>query len=288
MTIYDCFTFNNEFDMLKLRFEILNSFVDYFVLVEATKTHAGKLKPLFFDKNKTRFKKWEKKIIHIIVDDMPNPGKFYFKNNWKLNSIFGLGRWKPEIYQRNQIKKGLKNCKNDDIILISDLDEIPNPKKFDKLKELIKKEVVVLFNQNLYYYYLNGFVGDGWYGTRVCSFKNLKKHFGFKPDRVRRVRSFIFRLKKLLGKEEAILSPGGWHFSYIGGIKNIISKISSTSHSELDEKRHKDPLGIKRKINSGEDIFGRNLKIKYIPLDSTFPDEILKNKKRYSKFVMKS
>jgi len=219
MKIYDCFTFFNELDLLELRLKILNPVVDYFVLVEATKTHAGKSKPLYFEENKKRFKEWEKKIIHIVVRDMPNPGKIYFKSNWKLSSVLGLGRWKPEIYQRNQIKRGLNNCKNEDIILVSDLDEIPNPGKFQELINLVKKDKVVLFDQRLYKFFLNGFVSSGWEGTRACTFRNFKRMFGGKSDRLRRIRGIKVRIDKFMNKKHPktlkVIKEGGWHFSYL-------------------------------------------------------------------------
>ncbi len=290
MKIYDCFTFYNELDVLELRLKILNPFVDYFVLVEATKTHAGKQKQLYFKYNKSKFKKWENKIIHIIVDDMPNPGKLYFKKFWKLSSVLGLGRWKPEIYQRNQIQKGLKNCKDEDIIIVSDLDEIPNPKKFDLLKEFTKRDKIVLFSQNLYKFFLNGFVHSNWEGSRACNFKVFKKLFKKKGDRLRRLRNISLRIRMFLfkGKDNPLrrINDGGWHFSYLGNIDFILEKLSNFCHienySSLDLKN---PKKIIDKIENGEDLFMDKLKINYVNLDSTFPEEITKNKRRYSKYI---
>jgi beta-1,4-mannosyl-glycoprotein beta-1,4-N-acetylglucosaminyltransferase len=290
MRIYDCFTFFNELDLLEMRLKILDPFVDYFVLVEATKTHAGKQKPLYFNENKNRFKKWEKKIIHIIVNDMPNPGKIYFKKFWRFSSALGLGRWKPEIYQRNQILRGLRNCQNEDIIIVSDLDEIPNPKKFNELVRYSKENKVILFSQNLYYCFLNGFAYSGWEGSRACNFKLFKKLFKNKGDKLRRLRSLRLRLKiKLLKRENSpvrIIKEGGWHFSYLGNIDFILEKISNFCHTENYKLSHlKDPKEILKKIDNGEDIFGRGMKITYVPIDSSFPEEIFKNKKKYSKFI---
>jgi len=292
MKVYDCFTFFNELDLLELRFKILDSSVDYFVLVEATKTHAGKIKPLYFNENKKRFKQWEKKIIHIIVEDMPNPGKIYFKKFWRFSSALGLGRWKPEIYQRNQIARGLRNCKDEDIIIVSDLDEIPNPKKFNELIEYSKSNKVVLFGQNLYYCFLNGFAYPGWEGSRACNFKLLKSLFKKKCDRLRRLRSLKLRFEnKFFNAEKSPLrriKEGGWHFSYLGNINFILEKISNFCHTENYKVPDlMDPEKILEKIDKGEDLFGRGMKIKYVPIDSTFPDEIVKNKKIYSKLIKK-
>ena len=128
--IYDCFTFFNELDLLEIRLNTLNDYVDYFVLVEATKTFTGKDKPLYYNENKERFKQFENKIIHIIVDTYPDS-----TNPWVL-----------ENHQRNSIANGFANCKDNDIILISDLDEIPRPELIDKYKKQLDLYAEVLEN----------------------------------------------------------------------------------------------------------------------------------------------
>ncbi|MFZ2310324.1 MAG: N-acetylglucosaminyltransferase, partial [Patescibacteria group bacterium] len=134
--IYDCFTFFNELDLLEIRLNILDGVVDKFVLVEATKTFSNIDKPLYFNENKERFKKFEDKIIHIIVDDYP-----VFETAWTYD-------W----HQRNCIARGLVNCKLDDVILVSDLDEIPDPSKIIEYKDY---PGVKVFKQRMFYYFLN-------------------------------------------------------------------------------------------------------------------------------------
>lgn len=290
MKIYDCFTFFNELDVLELRLKILGPYVDYFVLVEATKTHAGKEKPLYFYENKARFKKWEKKIIHIIVKDMPDPCKIYFKKFWRISSALGLGRWRPEMYQRNQIVRGLKQCNKEDIIIVSDLDEIPNPKYFDLLKDYTKKDKIVLFRQNLYKFFLNGFVHSNWDGSRACNFKLFKRLFKNKGDRLRRLRNINLRIKMKFAEEDnsplRTITNGGWHFSYLGNINLILEKLSNFCHIEnystLDLKN---PKKIIEKIENGEDLFMDQLKIKYVDVDNSFPEEITKNIKKYAEYI---
>ena len=109
--IYDCFTFFNELDLLEIRLNVLNDVVDRFVLVEATKTHSGKDKPLYFNDNKERYKAFQHKVIHVIVDDYPP----------------FVTAWTYENHQRNAILRGLTQANPDDAIMISDLDEIPRP-----------------------------------------------------------------------------------------------------------------------------------------------------------------
>jgi len=285
MKIYDCFIFFNELDLLEIRLKTLDKVVDYFVLVEADKTHRGKKKPLYYEKNKKRFKRWEKKIIHIIVKDMPKIGISYGKN-WKVNSILKGGPWKLEAYQKKQIARGLKHCDNEDIIMMSDLDEIPRPEKFpEMIKALEGKEKIALFDENFYNFFFNGFTSSGWTGTRACKFKNLKKMFHMNMNRYRHLWNVSLRIKMYFGKKIYLIKEGGWHFSFLGGVDSIINKISSICHFEKDTPDNKDPKKILEKIRKGEFLYD-NKKIKYVPIDSSFPEEIYKNQKKYEKYIM--
>lgn len=289
MKIYDCFIFFNELDLLELRLRILDKVVDYFVIVEAKKTHSGKDKPLNFLENKERFKKWENKIIYVIPEKLPLPTKIYFKDNWRMNSVLGIGRFRPEIAQRKCVKEGLKKAKNEDLVIISDLDEIPNPKKIDLIKKLLKdpKNKVICLNQKMYYYYLNGLKQENWPGPRVCTYKTFKNYFGSHSENLRRLRSMRLRLKMKLNKGVKNIKEGGWHFSYLGNPETISEKIKSISHVENDREEFTSVKKIKNRVNEGLDLFGRKDGIKYVPIDDSFPLEIRKNKKKYSKFIRK-
>ena len=149
MQIIDCFTFYNELDLLTYRLNILNDVVDYFILVEATDTHAGFVKPLFYNENKHLFEKFKDKIIHIIVDDFSfkHPNIDFTKDN----------QWENERYQRNCIKKGLDKLRlnNQDLIIIADLDEIPDPNTLLKIKQQNIKINIVKLELDFYYYNLH-------------------------------------------------------------------------------------------------------------------------------------
>jgi len=301
MKIYDCFMFFNELDILELRLRILDKFVDYFVLVEATKTKSGKKKPLYFKENKKRFKKWEKKIIHIVVDDMPpirpSISKFISKLpfgleiNTKLNidSKLKMGRWISEWHQRGAIIKGLKKAENDDIILVSDLDEIPNPKKFNLMKKTLKKNDYVFFEQNIYYYYLNGIKKYKWIGTKACLYKNFINLFDGHAEKFKRLRNFNIRFQKFfLNRKDLIIRKGGWHFSYMATPENIVKKMKSICAIEVDNPKNQNLKDIKNKIENGIDLHNRvGENVEYVPIDDTFPEEIYKNPKKYSKFIKK-
>lgn len=273
-------------ELLEIRLKELYDYVDYFVLVEATKTHRGKNKPLYFEENKKRFEKWNDKIIHVVIRDMPKVGRSY-GNNWRINSLLSGGAWKLEKFQQNQIVRGLKNCKDEDIIIQSDSDEIPNPKKIPEAVERLKKgDMIVIFDLKMYYYYLNGYVCSGWYGAKAYTFKTFKNNFGFSIDRARRLRSLKLRIGKLFGKEHfSIIKNGGWHFSYLGDVDSIRDKIGSLCHFENDIEEFKDPKKIKERIEKGLDLFGRGQKITYVKVDDAFPKTIFKNKKKYKHLI---
>ena len=175
MKIYDCFQFFNELDLLEIRLNILNDCVDYFVLAESTVTFSGLDKPLYYQENKDRFEKFNDKIIHLIIDDTPDGNPF-----------------ERDVFQKNAIIRGLTKCSDDDIILASDLDEIPDPEVIEQLIDQCQDDKVYHFAQDLFYYYLNlkevsgnllSYTGEfnnvdekKWLGSKMCKYKFLKQH----------------------------------------------------------------------------------------------------------------
>ena len=305
MRIYDCFTFFNELDLLEMRLHILDDAVEHFVLVESTKTHSGETKELVFQKNKDRFSAFSKKIIHIVVSDMP-----------KLDDG---NRWVLENFQRDAISRGLSGCRDDDIILISDLDEIPDLQNISRVKKIliknktknellynifsslkkriqhakdagkfirfvrkvfyrfpIKSKMLISFKQRFYYYYLNGYINSDWIGTKAVLYGDLTNHFNSSPQQIRDSSS------KETNKE------GGWHFSYLLTPEEIAKKIKAFAHSEFDKKEFTDISAIKKRITEGEDLFDRKEKIFYVKIDSSYPKWISENTDRYSRYINKN
>ena len=140
--VYDCFPFFNELDLLEIRLNELDAVVDKFVLVEATRTFQKEPKPLYYEENKERFKKFEHKIIHVVVDEYPG---FFAK--FRIPTA-----WDYDNHQKNQVKKALKDCKPDDDIIISDLDEIPSAAKVTEHLNIDNPKV---FEQRLSNFYVN-------------------------------------------------------------------------------------------------------------------------------------
>ena len=227
MKIYDCFMYFDEDLLLDLRLNILDEYVEKFVITESTFLHSGKKKKLNFDyKN---FNKFKDKIIYIVVDTPP-PGiedvlqndKIEVKNKKILDNSL-----KRENNQRNKLIDGIKNAEDHDIILSSDLDEIPD---FSNFKF---KNKITLFQQNVYYYKFNLMQPNyKWMGTRACRKDQLVE---FQWLRNIKGKSYPFwRLDTFFSKKKYmnidIIKNGGWHFTSIKKPKDIFYKLSNFMH----------------------------------------------------------
>lgn len=229
--IYDCFLINSELDLLSLRLHFLDDIVDRFVIVESPRTLSGKEKPLYYELNKHKFVKYQSKIIHLVA-----PVELH------------LSAWDYEYFQRNYIKEGLKNCQDNDIILIGDVDEIVNLKDILQKKDL---ELPVLVELPVYYYFLNLKSEYSFAVNLLCTYSFIRdKNIG------ERNTTYPLYVDKIIKKTDL---KTGWHFSFLFGvdIPKYQEKIMSFSHQEynypffLDEKR------ILKCVLLGVDLFER-------------------------------
>ena len=235
--IIDCFIFYNEIDLLNYRLNILHNVVDYFVLVESTHTFTGKEKTLYFSENKHLFEKCNDKIIHVVVDDFP-----YKYPNININNG---DQWKNEKFQRNAISRGLQriNLQNDDLIIISDLDEIPDPRTLNQIKN---GEITVdsnSFEMEMYYYNLHTKNKDKWTHSKIVSYKKYKE-LNVTCDAIRFIQFPNIR--------------GGWHLSYFGDSKYIQNKLKHFSHQEYNNEMYTNLKNIEYRVNHCKDLYGRN------------------------------
>jgi len=241
MKIFDCFMYFDEEVVADVRLNTLDEFVDYFVIVESKFTHKGDLRNLKF--NHKKFEKFKNKIIYLVYENQPNEIQAINDkdNDTEKAARYILNAGYRENGQRNYIERGLVNAKENDIILISDVDEIPNLQKinFDKINKKI-----ILFKQNMFYYKFNLHLPNLiWTGTKGCKKKNL-----INPQWLRNIKDrkySFFRLDTLFSKNkhrsiECIIN-GGWHFTNIKNAKEIEYKLRSyLHHREFDEN----PLSI--------------------------------------------
>ena len=270
MKIYDCFSYLDEDLLLNLRLNILNSYVDYFVIIEGNKTWQNNPKKLNFDIKK--FKEFEKKIIYIPVTDLPS----------------GDNPYKRENFQRNAISRGLIDSNDEDLIIISDLDEIPDPKK---IKSFEKKMRYAVFKQFHFYYKLNlqSQRNPFWYGSRICVKKYLKSPQWLRSLKFKK-RPF-WRIDKY--RLNNIIENGGWHFCNLKVPEKLLYKYKNLCETDdpyifkekIDEK-YLDLDEIKKRINNGLDIIGRDENYKHIRLDERFPDYILNKKNELKDWII--
>ena len=230
MKIFDCFMFYDEELLLDIRMNILNEFVDYFVIVESKYFHNGKERELKFDINK--YSEFKNKIIYIVQNEQPenlkllNPSDNEGLKSFKL--IFNAHS--REHYQRNCIARGLKASDENDIILISDVDEIPDLKNIN-IKNI--KNKIILFEQKIFYYKLNRYLPDFiWYGTKACKKKYLKSPQWLRSIKNKRypffrIDTFFSKLKYI---DKYFIKDGGWHFSNLKNSKDIETKLKSYLH----------------------------------------------------------
>lgn len=261
--IYDCFAFFNELDLLEIRLNTLNNVVDRFVLVEATRTFQKKEKPLIFEQNKERFKAFLPKIEHVVVDRYPT-----FFSKWRVPKT-----WDYDDHQKEQILQGLKNAKPDDVVIVSDVDEIPRP---ELVTQYAHAPGIKVFQQKLYYYYLNCFIKkypepiplvDGympWYGTVMLNYRDI--------ETIKKTR--LYRENRESKANITIIPNGGWHFSYLGGAQKVIEKIEAYAHKEHNKDSFKDPKKVEEIIRKGGSLYGQNLDSEFVPINADFPSYV--------------
>jgi beta-1,4-mannosyl-glycoprotein beta-1,4-N-acetylglucosaminyltransferase len=272
--VYDCFPFFNELDVLELRLNILNGVVDRFVIVESDRTFSNKLKPFNFENNKRRFEAFLDKIIYIRLSEYPE-----ITSDWVI-----------ENYQRNMIMKGLQNCAPDDTVIISDLDEIPNPEAIKKFKS----DGIYTFEQSLYTCYLNNklITGGKWFGSNILRYKdffseNIDRHpYAYSDTFLKELNEGVTPTKIRFIRDFPVIRHGGWHFTYMGGIDKIKYKIDSFAHQEVNTREYNSDEIIARKIKKGLDLFDRkDMRSMPVRINASFPRYIVENTDKYRALI---
>lgn len=243
----DCFTFYNEIELLTYRLNLLKDVIDYFIIVESTHTFTGHEKQLYYNENKHLFEEFQDKIIHIIVDDFPH--------KYPNINIQNRDQWTNEDYQRNCINRGLVNLNDSDYIIISDLDEIPNPTILHSIKiNNVKLDEVVSLEMDFYYYNLNTLFENKWFKAKILNYKKYKE-LNESCDKIRHM-------------SQCYIGKCGWHLSYFGNSEFIKNKLINFSHQEYNNSTITNLEYIDEKIKMGIDLFARNSKINNIPIEN--------------------
>ena len=297
MKIYDCFQFFDEEMLLDLRLNIMDKYVEKFIITEATYKHNGKSKELIFDINK--FSKFKDKIIYIVVDKPP-PDLFEINESDKdtedtRGQKLILNGYKRDNYQREMANKFLKKINNDDWILINDIDEIPNLKNlnFNKIKNKL-----VFFKQKIFFYKFNLHEPSTyWYGSRACK----KKDF-ISPQWLRDVKTKkypLWRMDVVFSKKKynniKYIDDGGWHFTNVKSAEDIHKKLLNYTHHDEFERSGINLNDLKEKIENKKAIYDHTVdqrsnkwnsktSLNKIELDK-MPDYLRENYKKYTNWL---
>lgn len=272
--IYDCFLYYDEDMLLDLRLNVLKDHVDKFVIVESTHSFTGQPVELHFDINK--FEKFRDKIIYVVFDEKPVADS-----------------WTNEARTRNAIMNGLVDAKDDDIIIVSDVDEIIRPEALSAYKP---NYLCSTLYQNFYNYQFNLQVFNTNGTPRLCtlpkmtSYKNLKKFFNGEPETLRNVKRSAIRKQwfkwRWLKLRTNIIQHAGWHFSWIMTAERISEKMSTISHTEYDTPELNNQTHIEDAIKNGLDIWARERNLQVVDLQSgDFPDYLKNNTEKFSAFI---
>ena len=271
--IYDCFQFFNELDLLEVRLEELYPVVDKFVICESTKTFSGNDKELRYLKHIDRYKKYQDKIKYIVYDNFDRSKIWTYQDNWIL-----------ENDQRRYLLNGIdmRNLKDDDLILSSDLDEIPKRSVIENIKKDFfrnpeKYQTPITICSQMFYGKLTYKVVEpeehlNWRGTVLITGRILKSNTDLQY-----YRNYSLQCKTCFPSLE---NNGSWHFSYMGSAQDIIYKIESYAHQESNTVEIKNK--IEENLNNMVDLFNRpDYKLEKVEMDDSYPELIKNNLDRF-------
>ena len=259
--LIDAFTYFNEKELVELRLKYLDPIVDHFVVIESSITFTGKEKKWNFPSVlKNNLKEFSHKIqyhqLNIKLDEIKT------EESWIIDNIKGDDFWRIENYQRNYIKTVCKKFSDDDILIISDLDEIPSIKKLKFiLNSDFTKIAPVALEQHLFHLDCNYLRLESWRGSIVTTMKICNEN---SPQMFRRLRNRISHF-----------TDGGWSFSSFGGYERVKEKIESYAHSEHNNDKFKNQIHIENCQKTGADLFHRKVKSKKVE-KNFFPEDLLK------------
>lgn len=246
--VYDCFTFFNEWELLEIRLNELYDYVDKFVIVESCESFRGLPKPYNFELKKSMYEKFMDKIIYVKIQER----------------IGGNNDWVRENFQKNQVMRALKQCHLDDLVLFSDVDEIPPGELVAIAAEEVKRNPIIVFQQKMYRFYLNRMAPEEvncptshfWPGTLAIRFDQLRRTL---PNQLRT------RICFENVRTGTIEWKGGWHFSSMGGFERFCEKCENWLHWRNPYQDTPEAF---------DEISGSYL---LVPIDDTYPRFVQEN-----------
>ena len=271
MRIIDCITFFEELDLLEFRLKYLDSIIDYMIIVESDHTFSGKHKPYNIADNWDRFSRWKNKIIYLQINQTTEGLSFEDVKSYTPTN----GPWILEQQQRTSLLHGSNMIADNDIVLLGDIDELPDIQLLKEIKESnINYDTPVSLSQLFHYYYMNcqntGF--ERWWNGTVLSTGIQFKSIG--PQVLRDNRNHYPRFNN-----------AGWHFSFLNGPEKIKNKIQAFSHTEFNRPDITSDENIQRAIEKGEDIFNRpGVTYEFFNIDQ-YPEDLRMLMLDYPQFI---
>lgn len=281
MAIYDSFRFFNELELLEIRFNLLYDVVDYFVITECPYTTMGDKKPLYYLENKERFAKFNDKVIHDVMEEIPTDFTPYL-NKQKYHTAYSdidpyCGRpyievpiqYQRDMYARNYTAYSLEKSgiKDDDIVIFSDADEIINPLVLENLKWFDPNNYYLCL-QRAFYYNLNTLYQEDWEGSRICTWSKVKD-------------TSFDKIRTSLVNDCYKIQQGGWHWSYFGGVERYRQKMAAGADSQPGLVKEQAIDRVENKL----DPLGRGGSYQSVPMDDTFPQYLLENQKNWAEHI---
>jgi beta-1,4-mannosyl-glycoprotein beta-1,4-N-acetylglucosaminyltransferase len=246
MKLVDCFSFYNELTLLEYRLNLLDPVVDTFIIAEANQTHMGHPKELYSRRADALFKKFQHKIIHVVLD---------LPYTHDVLNVEKEQQWDNEQYQRNALQRGILSLYLDDndCILISDLDEIPDPETLAQIKSGLIPVTLNSFEQDFYYYNLQSKFVTSWNSSRILSYQTFSE-LGISCTAIR------------LSPDAISINRGGWHLSYFGDAEFIKNKLQNFAHAEHNTEKTVDETNIKWHIDNTKCLVGHSFAMVRLPI----------------------
>ena len=292
MKVFDCTAYFDEELMMDIRFNILNNHVSKFIVVESRYSHSGKKKKLNF--NLKRFSEFRHKILYLVIEDEPK-NLLEIKNNDTDSAIKRLNSIKRLEQARNYMMEGLKDASEDDVVLLSDSDEIPNLDVCD-IKNIGND--IYIFEQKMFNYKFNLYYDlIPWFGTRACKIKNLKSFAWLKDLKIKKYPYWRIDVlfSDLKSNKVKIINNAGWHFNNLLTAEKLYNKlINQGHHNEFDDSGIT-LENLKAKIENrlafynhkadkkDNDKYNFEYKLKKIS-DDQLPRYLVENKEKYQKW----
>jgi hypothetical protein len=252
--IYDCFPFFNELDILDIRLHELNDVVDHFVICESAYTFTGAPKPKIFSQNRDRYSKFLDKIIYISVEEFPD----------------GLNQWDRDIFQREKLKEGVAAAQDEDLIIVSDVDEIPRVSAVQKAQMF---DGTTQFSMNMYQYFINMLEREDW----ACSYALQKKYLNdiIMSNAENSLTVFRYDMRRTTTIKNIplqTLTDAGWHFTHMGSVEKLKDKFAAYAHAtDYWPQMMQDSERLQQQIDLGIKIWSAEVLTRYVPVDETYP-----------------